>query len=59
MFTFVQDEERDIRVHYYNGSISIEQGDNSILIETENFSALAKEIKKNMAPAKEYLDRRK
>ena len=56
-FNFTQGEvgdlnwEQPISVRYYNGSIELEQCENSILIPDEHFEAFVKEIRKHKKQA--------
>lgn len=67
-FTFQQgklgdtDWESPIQVHFYNGSISLEQEGNfdineSIQIHPKHFQRLFKEIKKHLPEAKKHLEK--
>jgi hypothetical protein len=61
-FTFYQDNEGEseqpINVRYWNGSVELEQGNNSVLINPDNLKALFKAIDKNLPEAKRILDKR-
>lgn len=50
--------EASIHVKYYNGSIELSQGDNSILIEENSMWHLCKEIQRHYSEAKRFLDRK-
>lgn len=47
--------ERQIQVKYYNGSVSLEQAGNEILILPEYFDKLVKEIKRHWPEANRKL----
>lgn len=50
--------EQPILVQYYNGTISLDQEDNSINIQPEMLQPLFKEIKKHLPDAEHWLKKR-
>lgn len=57
-FTFYQNEEYPINVLYYNGSIALEQGDNSIQLAPDELKELFKAILKFKPEAEAWLSKR-
>jgi hypothetical protein len=64
-FTFYQTEQEEgineelpINIRYYHGTIELEQGNESIIISSENVNALFKAIKKNLPEAEAMLNRK-
>jgi len=50
--------EQPIWVQYYNGTISLEQDDNTVNILPETMDKLFKEIKKHLPEAEHWLKKR-
>ena len=57
-FTFYQNEEMPIQVHFYNGTISLEQGEDSINIEPELMKEFIKQVIRKQQQAEVLLELR-
>lgn len=50
------ESENPIQINFYNGTVELKQGNNSVIIADEEIDKLLKVIKKNRVEADKYLN---